>query len=73
MKNIYKKCSKCTDGMERIEVTLPEGASEVAEVECRTCSGTATVPNGSLLSDDLVDTLGDILKKCNDIFEKVNE
>lgn len=73
MKEVYKKCSRCVDGMESVTAPLQGGGSEVTSVTCRTCNGTTTVPDGSYLSDDLVTFLNDMGTVLNDVKEKVDE
>lgn len=62
------KCSRC-DG---------EGIDSTTGITCIGCHGTGTITAGwyqavEIQQEVMQDKLNDIMNKCNDIFEKVNE
>jgi transcription elongation factor Elf1 len=63
-------CAQCGgDGL----VTLWLNDVEQGTDTCPMCEGTGKMKIGELDLSDIDDAISDVMGKCNDIFEKVNE
>lgn len=73
MSNLLKVCPACK-GLPLNPITIPgeDGEGSIPQV-CAVCNDTHVVPGGRVEDSDIRDLLYDVLNKCNDIFEKVNE
>lgn len=66
---LYTKCTQCAGTGKRIVYGDGMQNPPTLELDCIPCAATGYVENIEL--DGVV--ISDILDKCNDIFEKVNE
>jgi hypothetical protein len=73
--NIYRACFYCeqTGVVPMEEQSDPELPPNPPTKICPACSGELWILTGGVDLADVTDALGDILNKCNDIMDKLNE
>ena len=71
IQKIYATCKRC-GGTGEEPIGYDKDGNPLDAITCRKCAGNIEVSN-KYLSSDLIDLFNDIMNKCNDIFEKVNE
>jgi hypothetical protein len=72
MAGLIRVCGKC-DGTGNNNLIDEETEEITGSVTCSMCNGEKKFPSTQFDLSDITDMLDDILNKCNDILEKLNE